>query len=51
MIFRWWKISLRANAKALPGEIKDSHDDFLYDEKCHSKSISFLKTKLILFMY
>ncbi|XP_044288858.1 F-box only protein 36 [Varanus komodoensis] len=32
VIFRWWKISLRSeNREARPGELKESHEDFLDD--------------------
>ncbi|XP_067157992.1 F-box only protein 36 isoform X2 [Apteryx mantelli] len=37
VIFRWWKISLRSEFRdARPGEIKESHEDFLDDSSLHS---------------
>ncbi|KAI0216946.1 F-box only protein 36 [Lamellibrachia satsuma] len=37
IIFRWWKISLRSDAKvAPPGEIILSHEDFLSDDRTQS---------------
>ncbi|XP_025942824.1 F-box only protein 36 isoform X4 [Apteryx rowi] len=36
VIFRWWKISLRSEFRdARPGEIKESHEDFLDDSSLH----------------
>jgi len=33
IIFRWWKITLRnVEGSIYPGEIKDSHEDFIHDE-------------------
>lgn len=34
--FRWWKITLRTNAKVNPGETKDSFEDFEYDDRLQS---------------
>ncbi|XP_062438842.1 F-box only protein 36 [Rhea pennata] len=36
VIFRWWKISLRNEFReGKPGEIKESHEDFLDDSSLH----------------
>ncbi|XP_013414045.1 F-box only protein 36 [Lingula anatina] len=38
VIFRWWKISPRNEGKkAPPGEIKESYDDFLHDDRTQSE--------------
>uniref|UniRef100_A0A7M4E0N3 F-box protein 36 n=1 Tax=Crocodylus porosus TaxID=8502 RepID=A0A7M4E0N3_CROPO len=37
VIFRWWKISLRSEFReSKPGEIKESHEDFLDDPSLQS---------------
>ncbi|XP_077987982.1 F-box only protein 36-like [Glandiceps talaboti] len=37
VIWRWWKISLRNDKKVAPGEVRESHDDFLYDDRTQSE--------------
>ncbi|XP_041660138.1 F-box only protein 36b [Cheilinus undulatus] len=38
VIWRWWKISLRAvDRHTRPGELKESHQDFLDDMQCQSE--------------
>ncbi|XP_052784376.1 F-box only protein 36-like isoform X2 [Mya arenaria] len=39
IIFRWWKIvpPTRADSNQSPFEIRDTYDDFLHDERCHSE--------------
>ncbi|XP_064639162.1 F-box only protein 36-like [Lineus longissimus] len=37
VIFRWWKISSRNDARVNPGEIRECHEDFLFDERCQSE--------------
>ncbi|XP_005361567.1 F-box only protein 36 isoform X3 [Microtus ochrogaster] len=38
MIFRWWKISLRSEFRtAKPGEIKETHEDFLDNSNLQGK--------------
>ena len=37
VIFRWWKVSIRNNATIRPGEIKDTHEEFLHDERAQSE--------------
>uniref|UniRef100_A0A8C6ZM66 F-box protein 36 n=1 Tax=Nothoprocta perdicaria TaxID=30464 RepID=A0A8C6ZM66_NOTPE len=38
VVFRWWRISLRNECReARPGEIKESHEDFLDDSSLQSK--------------
>jgi F-box protein 36 len=36
VILRWWKISLRNDAKIAPGQLKESYQDFLDDYRAHS---------------
>ena len=38
VIFRLWKVSMRSDQKAHPVEMKDSHEDFLYDERAQSEN-------------
>ncbi|XP_070537938.1 F-box only protein 36-like [Ptychodera flava] len=37
VIWRWWKISLRNDKKVAPGEVRESHEDFVYDDRMHSE--------------
>ncbi|KAH3806044.1 F-box only protein 36-like isoform X2 [Dreissena polymorpha] len=39
IIFRWWKIvpPTRADSNTPPSELRNSYDDFLHDERCHSE--------------
>ena len=37
VVFRWWKLTIRKNAKNAPGQILDTYEDFSHDERCHSK--------------
>ncbi|KAM4771899.1 F-box only protein 36 [Rhinophrynus dorsalis] len=38
VIMRWWKISLRSEFRdAKPGELKESHEDFVYDTTLQSQ--------------
>ncbi|KAL3847327.1 hypothetical protein ACJMK2_018242 [Sinanodonta woodiana] len=39
IIFRYWKIvpPTRADSKAPPIEMRNSYDDFLHDDRCHSE--------------
>jgi hypothetical protein len=36
VIIRWWKITLRTDAKVAPYEVRESYEDFLEDYKGQS---------------
>ncbi|GAA6077982.1 F-box only protein 36b [Tachysurus ichikawai] len=39
VIWRWWKISLRPDSRSLrPGEVRESHGEFLEDRRLQSNN-------------
>ncbi|KAM6948633.1 F-box only protein 36b [Aplochiton taeniatus] len=48
VIFRWWKISLRNDCRnAWPGEVKESHHDFLDDSRLQSQVSVVFGTRIL----
>ncbi|XP_074657463.1 F-box only protein 36-like isoform X2 [Tubulanus polymorphus] len=37
VVFRWWKISSRNDARVAPGQVRETHEEFLDDDRTQSE--------------